>query len=248
MPVRERKPGKKSGKAEDGQGLNMSGVDKKMRKFGAPLTQAAGVLSFAYACHWQMNVVKVPLELAPNRDKMGGVLKYLTFLNMVLQCGFFLIALIANFTGRRSTWAKTRDIIFASAAFPIGMFVGIVFWTLWAINRDLIFPVALDEYFPSWLNHLMHTTVIPLQLGEMLLTRHVYPSRKVGVAITAALTLAYLVWVNIIAYYGGFWVYPVMKVLSPMQRALFMGICSVGGGLLYLAGEALNSIVWPTKV
>ena len=67
----------------------------------------------------------------------------------------------------------------------------------------------------------------------MLLTQHVYPSRKVGVsflqvvvshqwlktehhqlqvAITAALTLAYLVWVNIIAYYGGFWVYPVMKV------------------------------------
>lgn len=59
MPVRERKPGKKPGKAEDGQTLNMSGVDKKMRKFGAPLTQAAGVLSFAYACHWQMNVVKV---------------------------------------------------------------------------------------------------------------------------------------------------------------------------------------------
>ena len=29
--------------------------------------------------------VQVPLELAPNRDKMGGVLKNLTFLNMVLQ-------------------------------------------------------------------------------------------------------------------------------------------------------------------
>ena len=37
----------------------VSKIDKKMRKFGAPLTQAAGVLSFAYACHWQMNVVKV---------------------------------------------------------------------------------------------------------------------------------------------------------------------------------------------
>ena len=32
-------------------------------------------------------------------------------------------------------------------------------------SRDLIFPVALDEYFPSWLNHLMHTTVIPLQVA-----------------------------------------------------------------------------------
>ena len=73
--------------------------------------------------------------------------------------------------------------------------------------------------------------------------------------ITAALTLAYLVWVNIIAFYGGFWVYPVFKVtlhcdrekqtgiilmkkvdlmlpqvLSAVQRALFMAACSVGGG------------------
>ena len=32
------------------------------------------------------------------------------------------------------------------------------------------------------------------------------------VTITAALTLAYLVWVNVIAFYGGFWVYPVFKV------------------------------------
>ena len=72
----------------------------------------------------------------------------------------------------------------------------------------------------------------------MLLTRHVYPSRKVGVsflqivsshhhqlqvAITAALTLAYLVWVNIIAYDGGFWVYPVMKVA--VNTGLFYHFC-----------------------
>ena len=66
----------------------------------------------------------------PSSVHFGAFLYQLFF-----QCGFFLIALIANFTGRRSIWAKTRDIIFASAAFPIGMFVGIVFWTLWAINR-----------------------------------------------------------------------------------------------------------------
>jgi len=250
MPVRERKPVKRpAGRTEgEGGGKGLGGLEKQLRKLGAPLTQAAGVVSFAYACHWQMNVVKVPLELAPNRDKMGGVLKYLTFLNMLLQCGFFLIAFIANFTGKKSGFAKARDVIFASAAFPIGMFVGIVFWTLWAINRDLIFPVAMDEFFPSWLNHLMHTTVIPLQLGEMFLTRHVYPPRKVGVTITAALTLAYLVWVNVIAFYGGFWVYPVFKVLSPLQRALFMAVCSMGGGLLYLAGEGVNSIVWPKAI
>merc|ERR1712126_438253 len=136
MPVRERKPTKKPGKTETEPGKGLAaGLERQLRKLGAPLTQAAGVVSFAYACHWQMNVVKVPLELAPHRDKMGGVLKYLTFLNMLLQCGFFLIAFTANFAGKKSGFAKARDVIFASAAFPIGMFVGIVFWTLWAINR-----------------------------------------------------------------------------------------------------------------
>merc|ERR1719442_389427 len=145
-----------------------------------------------------MNVVQVPLELAPNRDKMGGVLKYLTFLNMVLQCGFFLIAFIANFTGKKSGFAKARDVIFASAAFPIGMFVGIVFWTLFFINRELIFPKILDDYFPAILNHCMHTTVIPFQLFQMMLIRHNFPSRSTGFAITATLFLSYLAWVGIV--------------------------------------------------
>ena len=36
-----------------------------------------------------------------------------------------------------------------------------------SLCRDLIFPVAMDEFFPSWLNHLMHTTVIPLQVNSL---------------------------------------------------------------------------------
>ena len=39
------------------------------------------------------NTGQVPLEFAPNRDKMGGVLKYLTFLNMVLQVDHSLMYL-----------------------------------------------------------------------------------------------------------------------------------------------------------
>ena len=65
----------------------------------------------------------------------------------------------------------------ASAAFPIGMFVGIIFWTLYHIDRKLIFPVELDEFFPAILNHCMHTTVIPYQLGQMLLVKQVFPAR-----------------------------------------------------------------------
>ena len=48
--------------------------------------------------------------------------------------------------------------------------------------------------------------------------------------ITATLTLAYLVWVNVIAFYGGFWVYPVFKVTfhccdtSVIQQFMKLGL------------------------
>ena len=63
MPVRERKQVKRPGRTEgEAGGKGLVGLEKQLRKLGAPLTQAAGVVSFAYACHWQMNVVKVRIE------------------------------------------------------------------------------------------------------------------------------------------------------------------------------------------
>ena len=138
------------------------------------LMQLAAVASFAWAMHYQMYRIEMPERLSGGRNKFGGVWKYLTFLNMLLQFIFFIVAVLANFV---KSLRSTRDLIFASAAFPIGMFVGIIFWTLYHIDRKLIFPVELDEYFPAILNHCMHTTVIPFQLGQMLLVKQVFPAR-----------------------------------------------------------------------
>jgi len=209
------------------------------------LLQLVGVVSFAWAIHYQAFRIKMPGKISPERLLFGGVWKYLTFLNMLLQLIFFSIALLSNFT-RKLT--RVRDVMFASAAFPIGMFVGVVFWSLWAIDRDLVFPARFDEYIPSYINHLMHTTVIPLQLGQLMLVKHNYPRRATGYTITASLCMAYLAWVNIIYYFGGFWVYPVFAVLSPVQRVGFMVLCSAIGGLLYLAGEVANKMFWGLSV
>merc|ERR1712183_1252638 len=92
--------------------------------------QLSAVLSFAWAMHYQIYRINMPEKLSPTRNQFGGVWKYLTFLNMLLQFVFFSIALLSNFTHRLT---KVRDILFASAAFPIGMFVGIIFWSLWAV-------------------------------------------------------------------------------------------------------------------
>ena len=88
----------------------------------------------------------------------------------------------------RGRLARLEDFLFASLAFPIGMFVGTAFWGLYAIDREapkslkilsrtfgyiilicttvilfaiyreLVFPTALDKIVPVWVNHILHTT------------------------------------------------------------------------------------------
>ena len=126
-----------------------------MKTLAAAVMHLVAIASFAWAMDYQMNRIELPEKYAGGRKKFGGVFKYLTFLNMLLQFIFFCVAFLANFYAKAR---RFRDILFASAAFPIGMFVGIVFWTLFFINRELIFPKILDDYFPAILNHCMHTT------------------------------------------------------------------------------------------
>ena len=133
-------------------------------------------------------------------------------------------------------------------AFPIGQFVGIIFWTLFYINRELVFPLALDKIFPNYVNHMLHTTVIPVQLSELILLHHLYPRKKLGMATIFVFIASYLAWTLIVAHFGGFWVYPIFKVLDPVQRAIFMVFCSMSGGFLYLLGEALNNFVWSKSI
>lgn len=62
---------------------------------------------------------------------------------------------------------RARDNLFATVAFPIGMFVGVSFWGLFLVNRELIFPERFDAFIPAHVNHMLHTTVIPLQVGSV---------------------------------------------------------------------------------
>merc|ERR1719245_2697105 len=211
-------------------------MESRLRTLLAALLQVSGIVSFIWAIDYQMNRVQFPEDFPGSafRKGFGGVAKYLTFLNMVLQLVFFIIAFLANFI---KSLRGIRDIVFASAAFPIGMFVGIIFWSIWAVDRELIFPKILDDYFPAILNHCMHTTVIPLQLGQLCLVKHNFPSRSRGFTITGILCLAYMFWINYIYYMAGFWVYPVIKVLSAGQRICFFAFCGFLGGVLFLAGD-----------
>ncbi len=93
-------------------------------------------------------------------DQFGGPWKYLTFWNVWVQAIYFLMCYVNDKRGREKRknteklhfiWncfsnllisdtklKKAEDYLYATLAFPVGMFVGIVFWTLFAIDRELV--------------------------------------------------------------------------------------------------------------
>ncbi|GLH15391.1 Androgen-induced protein 1 [Gryllus bimaculatus] len=123
-------------------------------------------------------------------------------------------------------------------------FVGLTFWGLYAIDRELVFPKALDPYFPSWLNHVMHTNIMIFIVLEMVLSFRKYPTRGNGTGGLTAFMCVYLVWTFIIYFYSGAWVYPVLEVLNWGQRAIFFIVLLLFVNALYFVGEFVNKTIW----
>ncbi|XP_048655755.1 androgen-dependent TFPI-regulating protein isoform X3 [Marmota marmota marmota] len=127
----------------------------------------------------------------------GAQWKYLTLLNLFLQAFFFGVAclddVLKRIKGRRNIRFITafRDLLFTTLAFPVSTFVFLVFWTIFLYDRELVYPKILDEIFPIWMNHAMHTFILPFSLLEVILRPHHYPSKKTGITLLAAGTVAY---------------------------------------------------------
>ncbi|XP_021920926.1 androgen-induced gene 1 protein-like isoform X2 [Zootermopsis nevadensis] len=177
--------------------------------------------------------------------------KYLTFWNMILQSVYFTICLLNDIIGsneisikEKPLIRKIKDYMFASVAFPVAMFVGVTFWGLMAIDRELVFPKALDPFFPSWLNHVMHTNIVIFTLLEMVSSFRTYPKRSTGLTGLLAFMVIYLIWVHVIFSKSGVWVYPVLDVLNWWQRIIFYLVSLSLQASLYIVGETLNKAKW----
>ena len=215
------------------------------------LVHLGTVANFAYAIHFQLNLVIPEKHGGKIRNSFGGPWKFLTFWNLWIQLFYSILALLNLFIGtdalvrsKASGLQRARDFFFSTLSFPIGIFVAAMFWSLWFIDRELVMPKIYDEFIPVYVNHMLHTTCIPVCLFELVSVYHLYVSKKCGIAATAFFCGIYLAWTLYIANVGGFWVYPLFKALPVPWRYVFMVFCAGLGGLLNLIGDLLNSIVW----
>ncbi|XP_028667660.2 androgen dependent TFPI regulating protein 1 [Erpetoichthys calabaricus] len=190
----------------------------------------------------------------PGVKTYGGRWKYLTFINLILQTVYFGICILADVTQlwssvfrHKESLVKVRDNIFALLAFPVGAFVVLSFWSIYAFDRELVYPIYLDSIIPQWLNHAMHTVILPLLLIELFTTHHRYPSRKKGILGLICFCCVYLIWIFWVRYASGIWVYPILSHLSPVGLVLFLVVAALGLAPLYLLGEYLNTCLWGVR-
>nr|XP_006825545.1 PREDICTED: androgen-induced gene 1 protein-like [Saccoglossus kowalevskii] len=156
---------------------------------------------YAFGIYYDMTILADDMMRAVGPRSFGGNAKFLTIWNMNFQTFYFGLCILTDLVlscNKRSKFGRRlcrfRDWFLAAIAFPIGMLVVLMFWLIYAVDRELVFPEWLDKIFPSWLNHVMHTTVIPFLFVDMYLVQHNYPSRKSGIFGTFVVGLTYLAW------------------------------------------------------
>ncbi|XP_072743910.1 androgen-dependent TFPI-regulating protein isoform X1 [Anoplolepis gracilipes] len=218
------------------------------------LVHWVSLVIYSFTLYYALNILHFPMVKQKFEKFDPGQLKYLTIWDVILQAVFFLICLLNDFYGtntvnpKKPPFArKLKDYFHACLGFPVAMFVGVTFWILMFVDRELVLPKALDPYFPWWLNHLMHTMIMVTTVFEMIIAPRQYPKRSRGLGILVSFMLVYLVWIHVIYYKSGIWVYPVMDVLTQPLQILFFAVLLTFCIILYIAGETLNNIVWGKK-
>ncbi|CAG0916934.1 unnamed protein product [Notodromas monacha] len=250
----------------------------------------AGFVFFAYDIWYHLEYLHYP-ESMKHMYTYGGMFKYLTVWDLFVQCGFYLVCALCDVRPNQhhSRWdVRFKDFFFAAFAFPLGLFVSMMFWSIYAVDRELILPSAFRTIYPWWLNHMDHSapiafilieamtlphfvsmmfwsiyavdrelilpsafrTIYPWWLNHMdhsapiafilieaMTLPHVFPSRWKGMSALLLLALVYLGWILYLALNFNVWVYPFLKVMSWPMRGLFivLSMCVFMG--VYMIGD-----------
>eukprot|EP00057_Strongylocentrotus_purpuratus_P032473 XP_787760.1 PREDICTED: androgen-induced gene 1 protein [Strongylocentrotus purpuratus] len=140
-----------------------------------------------------------------------------------------------------------RDWFFCSIAFPITLLVALMYWGIYAVDRELIYPERIQGIYPMWLSHCMHTYIVFILLIEAYLLKHTQPSRKSGMMGLLFVGLSYLLWMLYLGFVKDLWVYPFLQVLEGIYFGIFVVVTALFLAGLYFISERCNLALGKNK-
>ena len=174
----------------------------------------------------------------------AGTAKFLTVINLSTQTVYFFLSLLAHLT-RYMRLRKLCEFLFASVVFPLGSFIPPLFWAIYAIDRELIYPKIMDSYIPTLMNHIAHTFIFLFIVLDMVVIPHFRALGLLAETLVAVLTVTgytgLILWIR---FHAGFWVYPIMNYFTYGELALFLlfNFCCLYG--IQRGGVAISKRIW----
>lgn len=197
---------------------------------------AVGIFGYSvYFMQFDENLKKIH-NLTPAPARKYGNLKFLTYQCLLIQLLNSILHVGAHFI---KSLRAPRDLIFGAAAYPIGSIVVYTFWAVWHLmGREFIFPVAMDPYYPVWLNHVTHTIIAPLNIIMALLVQHKYS--KFGAILNVCYVAFYVSLLYYIKSETGVFVYKYLDTMNDVERFIYFSITTFSAYLMYKSGQYLS--------
>ncbi|XP_075217321.1 androgen-dependent TFPI-regulating protein-like [Lycorma delicatula] len=213
---------------------------------------------YLYVSHWMIQ--NIVLHKRTSTDPQIKILqeysfRFLTNWTFILQTVYFvscvfddLLELISGIERFKSKFRNIKTYFFTSIVCPVATLVTFTFWGIWAIDRNLIFPKALDLYLPPWINHSLHTVVFVFAVSEIIICHHKYPSFYHSSIGLAAFLATYTVCLFGTYFESGIWLYPFLKELNWTWRFLFFIGCFLFALLFMAIDKFISSLVWSKNI
>eukprot|EP01116_Phalansterium_solitarium_P000053 TRINITY_DN10040_c0_g1_i3.p1 TRINITY_DN10040_c0_g1~~TRINITY_DN10040_c0_g1_i3.p1 ORF type:complete len:248 (-),score=43.33 TRINITY_DN10040_c0_g1_i3:115-858(-) len=118
-----------------------------------------------------------------------------------------------------TTYGRTAEKLF-TMTFVLATIVGILFWGIYAVDRDLVLPPDVEKYYPGYINMYQHGYVAVLIWIELYVRRVENLSLHSDITTSFGLAGLYVVWNAYLGYTGNF-PYPFQKILPLWGHVIF---------------------------
>lgn len=137
-----------------------------------------------------------------------------------------------------------KDIVFCSLVFPVTCFVSSMFWSLYAIDRELVFPTIYDDVVPWWFNHCVHTNILFLVTMETILEPRTKPrDRKLETILIWSVNMCYTAVYYSVYIFANRWLYHIFAILNWWQLILYQLLIWFSAYFYYLLQYPISQFI-----
>ncbi|GAA6061632.1 hypothetical protein JCM10212_000974 [Sporobolomyces blumeae] len=174
-------------------------------------------------------------------SQYGGHWQYLTILSLGAAWLTFLFALLKDAFPSVNLFARCKTSL-SLIATPVEGFVGVMYWTLMAIDPALLVPPNPLFVLPFKLDVSIHGLPAAFLWLDFLAFSPPFPKAARPVRLSVAAVLAYTTWMELVASKNGRFPYPFLDDMTQVQRSLFylvqiplvLGLFRTANGLHHL--------------